>query len=199
MTRRLLPFIFILLLCGPAAAEPPPSAIASLRAPLFFGHPDAPNTLIVYTNPQCPPCRALWPVMPSLFQALDPHRAKIIVSGYGFFDEGTRLMFVAAALAEQRPDLASLFLSAVMQAGATPQLQGWDWVEATLAAPPFAAQYDNDRFRRIVNSTEAAAAYLEGVEHIRSTYHLTHTPTLVINGHIFTGPHTTRDIARELR
>jgi protein-disulfide isomerase len=168
---------------------------AALRLPRFFGRADAPQTLILYTNPQCPPCRRTWPAFAELFRTLDPKRTQIIITGEGFTDGGTRLMFAAAVLAERSPALAVEFLSAVMLAGPEAS-RDRTWVNAWLARQ--GADVDPESLGARFTSLDAAANYLAGLEDVRRRYGLEFTPSIVLNGGIYHGPHTPAAIREAL-
>ena len=158
--------------------------------PRYCGTADAPGWILLYSNPQCPPCRRAWASTLDVSAALDPERTKLFILGRGFDANGTRLLFLASLLAEQNAELGLTFLSDIMtqsQSLTSPQ-----WTEDWLSA--HAGQFDDPLLRERANSEEAAVRYLETVLAVRDRYALSQTPSVVINGRLHSGPMTAEAI-----
>ena len=174
--------------CVGRGGEPWPADVS--QPPRYCGTADAPGWILLYTNPQCPPCRRAWPSTLDVCASLDPERTQLFILGRGFDASGTRLLFLASLLAEQSAELGLAFLSDVMtqpQSLATPQ-----WTEDWLAA--HAGQFDDPLLRERASSADVAVRYLENVLAVRVRYALSQTPSVVINGRLHSGPMTAEAI-----
>ena len=145
--------------------------------PVFHGKTGAPHTVLVYTNPQCPPCRRSWDVVRALPEQLDPEQVRLVILGRGFSPEGTRLLYTAAQLAGQSPELGLAFLTDAMRDPVA--LSDKDWLQHAVSryAPDLTPETSV-----ALNSPEQAQAYLEMVHRTINAYGLTHTPMIVVDG-----------------
>jgi hypothetical protein len=162
--------------CAPVSPTPD-EAVLTEALPVFHGKTGAPHTVLVYTNPQCPPCRRSWEMVCSLPDRLDPERVRLVILGRGFSSEGTRLLYTAAKLAKQSPETGLAFLTEAMRDPAA--LSGTDWLPQAISrhAPDLTPET-----AAALHSPEQAQAYLEMVRRIISAYGLTHTPTIMVDG-----------------
>ncbi len=186
MKPYLLPALCLLVLCACGAHRGDDLAwwpADGPQLPLYAGREGALRTILVYTNPQCPPCRRSWPLVRALAAGIDRENTRLLILGRGFTAEGTRLMFLASLLAEQQPDLGLEFLTDVMEQPEALASPGWasSWVAGH-------GRVDARLLDSRAASPQAAEAYLRGVSLVRDHYDLTHTPTLVVNGRVYDGP-----------
>lgn len=205
---RTIALLLALCLAGCAGATPmqaPTNAASTLEvdaafvgAPRLFGLAGADRVVILYTNPQCLPCKRTWPLLRDVLHALGPQRVTLIVQGRGFSDAGTRLLFVAAAVGAQDAPLGFALFDAVMRGGTEMYIQGWRWVETWLDSQDPQGRIDRERLLAVTGSPQAAAAYLAGVERVEGQYGLTHTPALIIDGRPHQGPHTGQAVREAL-
>ena len=167
-----------------------------IRAPRFFGERDAPNTIIIYTNPQCPPCKRQWEHLPELFARLDAKKTKVIVLGRGFFDQATRLLYTAALLAMQDQEMGLAFLGESMRSGPAPYIDGDRWLCDWLGRSGFLPRFDEQAYLSLASRDDLGRAYLEGVARVREQYGLTSTPSVIVNGGRLNGEPSVDDMAR---
>lgn len=168
------------------------SQVLAMRYPLIFGQATAKNTVIVYYNLQCPPARKLWPELAKFIEGQDPRETKVVFQGKGFDDTGTSTMLLAAAFAEQDPSMARNYITAVIVNGsapfADPGTWAGEWSRKEVDAGRGKTGFDITRL--VAVGTQGAGAYFEGLDSIARAYATTGTPTLVINGQVYTGERT---------
>lgn len=153
------------------------------RFPLFFGNADAPNTIIMYDNTECPSCRKIWPAVLGTFQGLDPAHTRFVIQGGGKSAQGDKAMLTAIALAEQNQELGRIFLTAAFAS------------EQAIAKPvPFAITLakkkklplDEAKLERDV-SPENEVKRAEAKAATKEKYGLKGSPSFVINGVVYEG------------
>lgn len=165
----------ICLLCSCQARH----AELSPAIPSFWGLPDAPRTLIVYTNPECQPCRQSWPELARLLQSERPEGLRVLVLGRGFSTEGTQLLFVASLVAEQDADTAFALLDAIMT-DSQALVATVPWLKAWLSAHDEALEFSC--LVQDAASEVKARAYMEAVDRVTHTYALRYTPSFILDG-----------------
>ncbi|WP_027187097.1 thioredoxin domain-containing protein [Desulfovibrio cuneatus] len=180
--RRICSFLFLLFLLSlPSLTHAAEHDF--YRFPLFFGNADAPNTIIMYDNIECPSCRKIWPAVVGTIQGLDPAHTRFIIQGGGKSAQGDKAMLTAIALAEQNQALAREFVTAAFAS------------EQAIAKPvPFAIALakkktlpvDAAKLERDV-SPENEAKRAEAKAAIKERYGLKRTPSFVINGVVYEG------------
>lgn len=171
----------------PTPADPAQTAAvaAYMQSPLFAGTASSPDTIILFTNPQCPACRAEWPIMRALVESRPEGGIKLVIVGQGFDHDGTAALYAAALIAEQNQALGRQYLSEVMEYWGTRPTEDFalwnkNWQTRSGSA------VDMQRFRA-GTSTDAAKAFNEATLKVAVDYKVEYTPTVVINGRVYTG------------
>ncbi len=162
-----------------------------MQAPLLAGSSADTNTVILFTNPQCPACREEWPIMRKFVESRPDGDTKLIVTGRGFTDDGTVGLFVAALFAEQNQALARQFLTDLMKTMPSIPKDGvgqWggQWVAKQKQN---GAAIDVERYKTNANA-ENLQALLAGADQTAGRYGIRYTPTVIINGKVYDGKHS---------
>lgn len=193
MKKNLIQLLtMMILLCGFATKA---AAASPMEYPLYFGKPKAPNTVIIYHNIQCSPSQSLWPEVVRLMPMLNPDETKIILQGGGFDDNGHQAMLAANILAEQNQELACAFLTAVGKAGKAPFEKPLRWAITWAEKKP---SFDKKRFQTFWN-TDSNTKRVKGKNAIRDKYKTTGTPTVIINGKVYTGHKTALAMSKAIK
>jgi len=157
---------------------------APVRNAILWGDVGKPNTIIWYTNLQCPYARQMWPEIQKVMKSAP--QTKLVLKGSGFDQAGELIIFIITLMAEQDQVMARAFITDVIKGGKAPFSDPYNW-SLNWGKRKYKNKFNPERFTRLYNDNTARQAYNLGQTETVAAYNFSATPATAVNGKFIRG------------